>query len=194
MAIDSFNAIVISAMPKAGASSVAAGLASHYGWAHYSAGDEFKKLSANPNELAAAVEVWQGKGKDKGLHDYLNDRVTSQASAGGIVIDAKLGIYLTRHLPNVITIWLKTEFNKRVELAIRKSGGDYDSVKQSLTARTQMELQEWAQMYPELGGYFEQEYRAHIVLENNGTLEDAVRNAIAQIGLVASQQPVLHIA
>lgn len=182
-----FNAIIISAMPKAGASSVAAGLAQHYGWAHYSAGDEFKKLSANQDELAAAVEVWQGKGKEKSLHDYLNERVISQASAGGIVIDAKLGIYLTRHLPNAVTIWLKTDFSKRVELAIKKSGGDYDSVKQTLVNRTQMELTEWAQMYPELGGYFEQEYRAHIVLENNGTLEDAVRNAIERIGLVASQ-------
>ncbi len=186
------NTIVISAMPKAGASSVAAGLAQHYGWSHYSAGDEFKKLSANPDELAAAVEVWQGKGKEKSLHDYLNERVISQASAGGIVIDAKLGIYLTRHLQNVITIWLKTDFNKRVELAIKKSGGDYDLVKQALVDRTQMEITEWAQMYPELGPYFEQEYRAHIILENNRTLEDAVRTAIERIGLVASRQPALH--
>ena len=173
-----FNAVVISALPKAGASSVAFGIASYYGWVRYSAGDEFKRLSSNPNELNAAMEVWQGRGKDKSLHDYLNGRVISMAASGNVVIDAKLGVYLTRHLPNVVTIWLRTSFNKRIEFAVKKSGGNYESARQLLQERTQTELKEWEQMYPELGSYFEQEQRAHIVLNNDVALEETIKTAI----------------
>ncbi len=184
-----FNAIVVSAMSKAGSSSIADELAKHYGWARFSAGDEFKKLATTTNsELDATLQIWQTAGRSVDLHERLNSQVLQKATAGNVVIDAKLGIFLTKDLPNVAKVWVDTDFEKRVELAKLKTGEDPEQIKLKLSQRAQLEMTEWTRMYPEFGQYNKQKEIANVIVKNSGTLQDAVQNIIAELDKL-SQAP-----
>ena len=184
-----FNAIVVSAMSKSGSSAIADELAKHYGWARFSAGDEFKRLvtTAN-NELDATLQIWQTAGRSTDLHENLNSQVLRKATGGNVVIDAKLGIFLTKDLPNVVRVWVDTDFEKRVELARLKTGEDPEQIKLKLSQRAQLETTEWTRMYPEFSQYSKQKELANIVVKNAGTLQEAVQTIIVELEKL-SQEP-----
>jgi cytidylate kinase len=162
-----FNAIVLSAMSKSGSSAIADELAKHYGWARFSAGDEFKRLATTANsELDATLQIWQTAGRSADLHEQLN---------------SKLGIFLTKDLPNVVKVWVDADFEKRVELARLKTSEDPEQIKLKLSQRVQLETKEWARMYPEFSQYSKQKELANFVVRNAGTLQEVVKNIISEL-------------
>ncbi len=184
-----FNAIVLSAMSKSGSSAIADELAKHYGWARFSAGDEFKKLAVTANsELDATLQIWQTAGRSTDLHEHLNSQVLQKATAGNVVIDAKLGIFLTKDLPNIARVWVDTDFEKRVELARLKTGEDPEQIKLKLSQRAQLETTEWTRMYPEFSQCAQQKGLADVVVKNAGTLQEAVKTILAELDRL-SQAP-----
>ncbi len=177
-----FNTIVVSAMSKSGSSAIADELAKHYGWARFSAGDEFKRLATTANsELDATLQIWQTAGRSTDLHEHLNSRVLKKAAAGNVVIDAKLGIFLTKDMSNVVKVWVDADFEKRVELARLKTSEDPEQIKLKLSQRAQLETTEWSRMYPEFSQYSKQKDLANVVVKNAGTLQEAVQNIISEL-------------
>lgn len=202
------DAIIISGLPGAGSTSIAKLLAARLQVRHFSAGQLykdiangsaknqtffplFKKLLAqhnivlpqldNKNDTEGCEKFWQTPlGKDRRLHQAIDDLLRLLAKKGDIVIDAKLGI---RMISTGHKVWVTADENVRVARTAKKDGLDLASARTALEKRHEHEVEEWKRMYG--FDYTEQEFDKGIIVVDSTSLsvEEIVKQVRDEIGI-----------
>jgi cytidylate kinase len=138
--------IAVSGLPGAGTSTIARGLAKRLGIGYFSPGEVFKGRSKSKRQAEAALEVWLGGGKERSLHEYLDNLQVEKAREGDVVVCGKLSVYILRDLAD-FKVWVDCPLDERVRRSAKRDGTTLDEAREELVKRESIETMEWKRIY-----------------------------------------------
>lgn len=155
--------IVISGQPGCGSSTVAKLLAKMLKLRHFSVGDYNKSHIKHAKETEKSILAWKNKKyASKKFHIDSDELARRYAKRGGIVIDGKLQVRLSKGLYD-LGVWLKAPKAVRAQRYAKRDKIPLREATRKLNEKERLERKNWLRIYG--FDYFRQEREADLVID-----------------------------
>ncbi len=175
--------VVISGQSTCGSTTVGQMLARKLGVDFFSLGRVYKELArenVKGTETEASAKFFSTeKGKEKSLHEKLDQMQIDIAKRGNVVIDSKLGIRMIKDAD--LKVYLKASKDKRVERVAKRDSISLEEAKKILEEKDKLEEENFMKIY----GFrpSEQEKEADLVIDTTDkTPEEIVELILSKLG------------
>ncbi|MEM0481005.1 MAG: cytidylate kinase family protein [Candidatus Aenigmatarchaeota archaeon] len=138
--------VVVSGPPLSGSSTVGRIIASFLDFDFFSLGEFYRKRSKGNIPIYQAMEITKKKSFYK-IMKRIDYQVSKKCKKGGMVLDAKAGVYLTRNSKNIFKIYLVSDFKERVKRGSKKDKIPMNIFRKELKKQERLERELFKKLY-----------------------------------------------